>query len=87
MCMERANHTHLRYDECMRTNIEIDDDLMAKALELSNHTTKKAVVHAALEEFVTLRDTNRRLLTIMRQIDPRSMGEEWLADYEAHRIT
>ncbi len=84
--MDVYRHTHSRYDQGMRTNIEIDDELMAKALKLSDLKTKKAVVHAALEEFVELRDTNRKLLEIMKSIDPSSMGEEWLADYEAHRM-
>ena len=84
--MEVDRHTHSRYDQGMRTNIEIDDELMAKALKVSDLKTKKAVVHAALEEFVELRDTNRELLRLMRQITPESMGAEWLADYEAHRV-
>jgi Arc/MetJ family transcription regulator len=36
----------------MRTNIEIDDELMAKAVELSGLPTKKAVVEEALKLFV-----------------------------------
>ncbi|HYG38133.1 MAG TPA: type II toxin-antitoxin system VapB family antitoxin [Cytophagales bacterium] len=36
----------------MRTNIDLDDDLIAKAMEISNTKTKKEVVHKALEEFV-----------------------------------
>jgi Arc/MetJ family transcription regulator len=36
----------------MRTNIEIDDKLMAKAMKTSGATTKKAVVDAALRMLV-----------------------------------
>jgi Arc/MetJ family transcription regulator len=36
----------------MRTNIEIDDKLMAKAMKSSGATTKKAVVDAALRMLV-----------------------------------
>jgi Arc/MetJ family transcription regulator len=36
----------------MRTNIEIDDELMAKAVALSGLPTKKAVVEEALKLFV-----------------------------------
>ena len=36
----------------MRTNIEIDDELMAKAVELSGLPTKKAVVEEALKLLV-----------------------------------
>jgi hypothetical protein len=36
----------------MRSNIDIDDELMERALRLSGLTTKKEVVHRALAEFV-----------------------------------
>jgi len=36
----------------MRTNIEIDDELMAQALELSGLRTKRAVVDAALRALI-----------------------------------
>ena len=36
----------------MRTNIEIDDKLMARAMELTGLRTKRAVVDAALRELV-----------------------------------
>jgi Arc/MetJ family transcription regulator len=36
----------------MRTNIVIDDQLLAEALKLSRAKTKKEVVHKALREFV-----------------------------------
>jgi len=36
----------------MRTNIEIDDKLMERAMKSSGATTKKAVVDAALKLFV-----------------------------------
>lgn len=39
----------------MRTNIDIDDDLMAKAMNLSGHKTKKETVEAALELLVRLK--------------------------------
>jgi Arc/MetJ family transcription regulator len=38
----------------MKVTIEIDDDLMAKAKQLSNHKTKKAVVEEALKLFVVI---------------------------------
>ena len=44
----------------MRTNIEIDDELMAEALELSGLRTKRAVVDAALRALVD-RITRRQL--------------------------
>ena len=39
----------------MRTNIEIDDTLMAEALQLSGLATKRAVVEAGLRLLVKLR--------------------------------
>ncbi len=36
----------------MRTNIEIDDQLMARAMELTGLRTKHAVVEAALRDLV-----------------------------------
>ncbi len=48
----------------MRTNIEIDDDLMSKAMQLSLLKTKKQVVEAALAEFI--KATSRRKLISLR---------------------
>jgi hypothetical protein len=39
----------------MRTNIEIDDELMQKAMAASDATTKKAVVEEALRLFVDIK--------------------------------
>ena len=36
----------------MRTNIDIDDKWMAKAIQLSNNKTKKEIVNTALEAYV-----------------------------------
>jgi Arc/MetJ family transcription regulator len=44
----------------VRTNIEIDDELMAEALKLSGLRTKRAVVDAALRALVD-RVTRRQL--------------------------
>lgn len=38
----------------MRTNIDIDDDLMEKALKMSDLKTKKDVVNEALKLFVRI---------------------------------
>ncbi len=45
----------------MRTNIVLDDELVAEAMELTGTSTKKEVVHLALEELVRRR--KRRDLT------------------------
>jgi len=36
----------------MRTNIELDDQLVKQALQISNLKTKKDVVHEALKQYV-----------------------------------
>lgn len=43
----------------MRTNIEIDDDLIKEAMKLTGITTKKAVVEAALVQMVSLKKQER----------------------------
>ncbi len=37
---------------CMRTNIEIDDEVLGEALRLTGVTTKKEAVNLALRELV-----------------------------------
>lgn len=39
----------------MRTNIEIDDELLAAAMKVTGLTTKKATVEEALRQLVQLR--------------------------------
>ena len=39
----------------MRTNIDLDDDLITEALRLTEAKTKKEVVHTALRELVESR--------------------------------
>ena len=39
----------------MRTNIDVDDDLLEQAFSVSNLKTKKAVIHEALKEFIRLK--------------------------------
>jgi len=52
---------------CMRTNIEIDDALMAKAQKLSNIKTKKAVVEEALRLYITV-ENQRKLIQLKGKI-------------------
>lgn len=65
-------HITLYKDRCIvRTNIELDAELIRQAMELSRIKTKRAVVHQALEEFVANR--KRRDLRELRRaalIDP-----------------
>jgi Arc/MetJ family transcription regulator len=39
----------------MRTNIDIDNDLLEQAFALSNVRTKKELIHEALKEFIKLK--------------------------------
>lgn len=47
------------YVYLMRTNIEIDDKLIAKAQKLGNIKTKKAVVEKALQLFIRLENQKK----------------------------
>lgn len=51
----------------MRTNIDIDDALMAKAQKLSNIKTKKAIVEEALRLYITI-ENQRKLATLRGKI-------------------
>ena len=52
---------------CMRTNIEINDELMAKAQKLSNIKTKKAVVEEALRLYITI-ENQKKLIDLKGKI-------------------
>lgn len=45
----------------MRTNIDIDDDLLAEAAEIAGTTTKKSTVEAALRELIRRHQIKRML--------------------------
>ena len=45
----------------MRTNIVLDDDLLAKAMHYSTVRTKRAVVREALAAYVTVKAEQERL--------------------------
>lgn len=48
---------------CMRTNIELDDDLVAEAQKYSTAKTKRALVEEALASFIATKLDERRRLT------------------------
>jgi Arc/MetJ family transcription regulator len=52
MCMIVVVHTHLGVD--VRTNIDIDDDLLAAAQAAAGTSTKKETVQRGLEALVRL---------------------------------
>lgn len=51
----------------MRTNIVLDDDLVAEAMELTGITTKRALVHEALRVLIDVRQ-RRNLLELEGKI-------------------
>jgi len=51
----------------MRTNIVIDDTLIAKAMNYTGLRTKKEVVHFALEEIVR-REERKKILDLQRKV-------------------
>lgn len=53
VCIEIPLHTHITD---MRTNIDIDDDLLTKAMAATGLTTKKATVEEALRRLVLRRE-------------------------------
>jgi len=52
----------------MRTNIEIDDQLMAKAQKLTNIKTKKKLVDNALRLYVTI-ENQKKLMELWGKIE------------------
>jgi Arc/MetJ family transcription regulator len=69
----------------MRTNIEIDDELMAQALKLSGLPTKRAVVEEGLRLMVRLRKQARALKALKGLGWEGDLDEMRQADRRAHR--
>jgi Arc/MetJ family transcription regulator len=70
-------YTQLR-TRSMRTNIDIDDDLLADAMRLSGLKTKRAVVEEAL----------RRLIALQRQAEIRALRGKlkWEGELDESRL-
>jgi Arc/MetJ family transcription regulator len=66
------------YRRHVRTNIEIDDDLLAEAQRVAQTPTKKATVEYALRELVR-RKGRRQILTLRGRVD-------WEGDLEGSRL-
>jgi Arc/MetJ family transcription regulator len=58
----------------MATNLDLDPDLVQRALELSGESTKRAAVTSALREFIARRE-QKRLLELFGQL-------EWDAQFD-----
>jgi Arc/MetJ family transcription regulator len=61
----------------MRTNIDIDDELMAKAMTLGGLKTKRETVHDALESYVQLKG-QRAMMKLRGKIN-------WIGDIDEMR--
>lgn len=57
----------------MATNLDLDPELVERALAVSGEATKRAAVTSALREFIARRE-QKRLLELFAQLD-------WDADY------
>ena len=61
----------------MRTNVELDDDLIAEAMELTGLPTKKATIELALRDLVEERRRRKALEELW--------GMGWEGDLDAMR--
>lgn len=61
----------------MKTNIEIDDELMRKALKYSKLKTKKEIVNEALNEYVKYQ-MRLKLMTLQGKV-------KWIGDLDKMR--
>ena len=69
------------YTNPMRTNIELDDALVAEAFRLTTAKTKKELIHQALETFIQSRK-KKNLLDLAGKVQ---LGDDY--DYKAMRTT
>jgi Arc/MetJ family transcription regulator len=54
---------------CMRTNIELDDDLLAQAAKYSTARTKRRLINEALATFVAVKAEERRRATYRERLE------------------
>jgi Arc/MetJ family transcription regulator len=66
----------------MRTNIDIDDNLMEQAMMASKATTKKAAVEAALKLMVQLEHQGKAIESLRGKIVWRGHDDDWSASDE-----
>ena len=65
----------------MRTNIEIDDELMTKTMAATNTTTKKAAVEASMHLAVRLK-AQEGLRALRGKVVWRGHDDDWFASDE-----
>jgi len=54
---------------CMRTNIDLDDDLVAEAQKHSRAKSKRALVEEALATFIAVKAEDRRRRTYRERLE------------------
>lgn len=65
----------------MRTNIDIDDDLMARAMAATESTTKKAVVEQGLQLLIQIK-AQEALRALRGKVVWRGHDDDWFASDE-----
>jgi Arc/MetJ family transcription regulator len=65
----------------MRTNIDIDDELMRQAMEATGTTTKKAAVEAAMRKAIQLK-LQEGILKLRGKVVWRGHDDDWFASDE-----
>ena len=65
----------------MRTNIEIDDELMKQTMAATNTTTKKAAVEAAMRKAVQLK-AQTKFFDLCGKVVWRGHDDDWFASDE-----
>jgi Arc/MetJ family transcription regulator len=53
---------------CMRTNIELDDELLAEAAKYSAARSKRRLIHEALVTFIAVKSEERRRATYRERL-------------------
>jgi Arc/MetJ family transcription regulator len=76
MCILNADRTHRKRG--MRTNIDIDDRLMTRAMKAAGKSTKKETVQEALELLIRIRDNQRKMRDLYGKV-------QWEGDLDAIR--
>lgn len=76
MCIELGIFVYKKF-QAMRTNIEIDDELMKKALKYSKLKTKKEIINEALNEYVRYQ-MRLKMLSLQGKV-------EWIGDLDKMR--
>lgn len=69
----------------MRTNIDIDDELMERAMRATGQTTKKAVVEEALRQAIATarrRQALQELRGMGWECNLEEMRNEWIPDVD-----